>query len=371
MPFPTTNIRKTLTYLFIGILLLGFYEYLWSDLSSFWQKISMILTAVFLFSFIKEFVFWIFSFLSSFWSFIFKSIIVVFGFLLAWFYIFSDYSNTSFKKNHIEIRNDIRNFFKLPTSSPFAKNTQDILVVPSSTEATRDSLVDLLLKNTDSDSNKTTTKTTEVSNATEATKEITPEKNTIKLQYINDANKNWKAPIQKELQEDQDLIFSRKLKSKINTTIYKPTATTAPETANNNKNTKNYLYFTKTPVQVAYPQNYSFENTQYNITTPETGLIEEITTDITNLTTQKKEATAQYKIYSSGKLYDKYINEFKTIPSSSSNTFYIESTTLNEVQYVTFFAGKCWVITFTKEGKNNTLDDFYKVLIPAVFEAQD
>ncbi len=399
--FETINIRKTITYIFIGILFLAFYEYFWSDLSSFWQKIAMIITAVFLFSLIKDFIFWVFSYLSSFWAFIFKSIIVILAFLLSWFYIFTDYSDNDFKENHTEIRNDVRNFFALPTSSPFAKKHEDVLIVPSSKEANRDSVVDLLLNknntthtntvqkenstttintinNTDStDSTDSTDKTNNTDNTNNTENKSTTDTNStnnttsIELTYIKDANKNWKTPIQKELQEDEGLIFSRKLQSKVNTSQYKPTATILATPEKNTKNNANYLYFTKTPVQVTYPQQYAFKNTHSTTTTNKAGLIEEITTDIYNTKTQETEATAQYQIYTSGKLYNKYVNEFITVPSSSSNTFYLESATPNSVQYVTFFAGKCWVITLTKEGNNNILDDFYKILIPAVFEAQD
>jgi len=355
------NIRKTITYILFSIIILGFYEYIWSDLSSFWQKISMIITAIFLFSFIKELIFWIFSTLSSFWSFIFKSIIIALGFLLAWFYIFTDYSDSDFKENHTEIRNDVRNFFALPTSPPFTGNNQNVLVVTSPKEVHRDPLVNLLINNNTTVNTHTTEEAITENNTTQKTE----------LQYTKDANKNWKIALQKELHKDEELIFSRQIKSKVNTTAYKPTATIRATTKKDEKNSTNYLYFTKTPVQVVYPQNYTFQNTIQNITTKEKGLVEEITTDITDTATTKVLATTQYKIYTSGTLYDKYINEFTTTPSSSSNTFYIESTTPNSVQYVTFFAGKCWAITITKDGKNNTLDDFYKVLIPAVFEAQD
>ncbi len=370
MNISTPNIRKAITYTFLGILILGFYEYLWSDLPSFWQKISMIVTAVFLFSLIKEFVFWIFSRLSNFWSFVFKSIIVIFGFLLSWFYIFSDYSDSDFKENHIEIRNDIRNFFALPTSSPFLKNTEDVLIVPSSKEAKRsanknsnkDKVVNLLLN-----TKRTTDPTENNTEENKSTSEI------IKLLYIKDANKNWKTPIQKELYKDEELIFSRKLKSKINTSLYKPTATILAQPPTNKYDIVNYLYFKKTPVQVTYPQNFIFKNQKSTEITTEltkNGLIEETTTTILN-TENKEETDAKFQIYTSGKLFNKYVKEFTSLASSTSNTFYIESTTLNEVQYVTFFAGKCWVITLTKNSKNNTLDDFYKILIPAVFEAQD
>ena len=191
------------------------------------------------------------------------------------------------------------------------------------------------------------------------------------LKYINDANKNWKIAIQKELHKDEELVFSKKVKSKVNTSKYIPTATIAASTTKDEKNNTNYLYFTKTPVQVVYPQNYNFKDTTQNTVDEKNGLIEAIKTTLIDSSTQKTAAKIEYKIYTSGKLYDKYINEFITTPSSSTNTFYIESTTPNSVQYVTFFAGKCWEITITKDGKNNILDDFYKVLIPAVFEAQD
>lgn len=363
MLFSAFNIRKTVTYVFIGILFLGFYEYFWSDLPSFWQKIVMIITAIYLFSLIKDFVFWLFSGLSSFWSFLFKSVIVLLGVLLVWFCIFTDFSDNDFKENHFEIRNDVRNFFSLPTSLPFAKNEKDVLIVPSAHEIERDSVVDLLLNNTSSIE---VNRTKNVENPSKEIKEI---KEIKELKYENDAEKNWKIAIQKELYIDEDLVFSRKFKSKIDITSYKPTATVASGVAV--KNSENYLLFTKTPVQVVYPQGYIFENKNWNTIDEKTGLVEEITVDIKILETNEIIAKAKYQIYASGELFDKYHNEFIFQPSTTSNTFFIESTTLNEVKYVTFFAGKCWVITFTKDGKNNILDDFYKVLIPAIFEAQD
>jgi len=357
----TINTRKTITYIFCTIIILGFYEYFWSDLPSLWQKIAMIITAAFLFSLIKEFTLWIFSRLSSFWSYIFKIIIIVLGFLLAWFYIFTDYSDSDFKENHTEIRNDVRNFFALPTSPPFTGNNQNVLVVTSPKEVHRDPLVNLLINNNTTVNTHTTEEAITENNTTQKTE----------LQYTKDANKNWKIALQKELHKDEELIFSRQIKSKVNTTAYKPTATIRATTKKDEKNSTNYLYFTKTPVQVVYPQNYSFKDTTQNTVDEKNGLIEAIKTTLIDSSTQKTAAKIEYKIYTSGKLYDKYINEFITTPSSSTNTFYIESTTPNSVQYVTFFAGKCWEITITKDGKNNILDDFYKVLIPAVFEAQD
>ncbi len=369
MFFSQINIRKTLTYLFLGVLILSFYALFWNDLSSVWQKITIFITAIFLFSLIKDFIFWIFSTLSGTWAFIFKSIATIFGFITAWSYIFTHYSDDIFKTRHIEIQNDIRSFFTLPTSSPFTEKRDDILIVPSSTEAKRDTLVEFLLDNT---KNTESTESTENLQNTEenSTNNSNNNDEKIELQFINDAEKNWKTPLQKELQEDQGLIFSQKIHSSVDLSKYTPTANATKNDEQSEKNTTNYIYFTQTPVQVSYPQNYTFQNTT-NTTTKETGHIESITTNLVNSITQETEAQITYNIYTTGKIYDKYVKQFTTAPSQTSNTFYIESTTPNSATYVTFFAGKCWVITITKESKNNTLDDFYKVLIPAVFEAQD
>jgi hypothetical protein len=372
------NFRKVLFYVLLSVLFIGFYIYAWSDLPIFWQKIVMILTAVFLFSLIRDIIFWIFSWLSSFWFLVLKFILVIIGFLVIWFCIFRDYSDQNFKDNHFEIKDDVRSFLSLPTSSPFSKNDKNLLVVPSA-DVLRVNDIDELLSDDNAKGNTVKEVMETLEEELEFQKMYT--KTGLDLDYIEGAEKNWKPSIQNELVEVNGLFKIKEIQSKIDILTYDIDNQYISKILDFDVNTKNnYLYFPKTLVQVVYPTNYKFENINiYNIEEKEkkNGLLENISVEIvkekkiSDVTNQETLAMVNYKIYESGDLYDKYFDVFVVESFKNNNIFYIESTTNNEVQYVTFFAGKCWVITIEKSGNNNKLDDFYKILIPAVFEFQE
>lgn len=371
------KLRTILVYLFLGLLLFEVYNYFWGDMSSFWQKVLILLTIVYIFSLLKDFVFWVFLWWSGFVAFCIKSILVVLGVIAVWGYIFIHFGDKTFKKNHYEIRNNIRSFFALPTSSPFVRTDENVLVVPSTREGKRDSIVHLLLQQTTLSTSEEKKKIPEVEEKkierTEEKSVFAEKQNSsskkIPLLYVRGAEKNWKVPLQKELESDDGVYFSRKHKTQEDISRYIPVATVLPNSIG--KKLANYLLFKKVLVQVVYPVGYIFENIVWHSTEKESGLVEDVSANIVLQETGEKLAHVQYQIYSSGDLFEKYEKEFVTSPSTSANIFFVESSTSNMMKYVTFFAGKCWVITFTKTRDNMSEDDLYRVLIPAVFEAQD
>ena len=89
-------------------------------------------------------------------------------------------------------------------------------------------------------------------------------------------------------------------------------------------------------------------------------------------TPQGKNASINVSIMNEGDLYTKYAPYFTKEISRTENQFFVEQSSSNSVSYVSFFGGDLWNITISlPTSENSTIDDFYNILLPTVFEAQE
>ena len=224
-----------------------------------------------------------------------------------------------------------------------------------------------------------------LSDNTDSNAKVEEGENTTTLSFVNDSDQNWKTPIIQiintpnptetiviptessnpkiiavNINNDENNTSSSNIS--LNTSLAE-SGGTLPSSGNNDD--RFTIMFREIPVQVVYPIEYSLSNT---IWTDKKNTLDSVSFQI--ITPQNEKVQMNIDIVNFGDIYDKYVNKF-TQSSETKNIFFIEHTSSQSLEYITFFNGNCWKITITLPSENPSLDDFYSILLPAVFEAQE
>lgn len=199
------------------------------------------------------------------------------------------------------------------------------------------------------------------------------------ISFADDSEENWKTPVVQILNSpeatspiivktEKNINAVAATQPQIKNTNSKNLISSGSKLPSSGSQTEKFkILFRELPVQIVYPVEYSLSNALW---TDKENTLDTVSFSVT--TPQKTKANISIDITDSGKIYNKYVKSFINKNSTDENLFFIESTSSQSITYVSFFAGNCWEITISlPENKAPTLNDFYEILLPAVFEAQE
>lgn len=439
--------RIFLWYTLVLFVFVGLYLFFWDGFSDVWKKLFLVIGTVFLVFLGKDLLLFVFRFLKQWAAFLISLFLV---FLLGWFG-YSHVPNWDIWGIGKEIKNDIVEFFALPSLDTPETDVNDVVHIQSTSEGERkigkgdvdvsyrviqedvhsfvdgtinptpemhelDPALAVLLSESKQGAeyllDEEKRESFEVIDTSEGSLGVETDPllfllqsesdagrdNTQELQnefkqseqVKNDNTADWKEPVV-EIPSPYDFINSsttplpedginKKEKEGIPqknnvldsdeedtvTKVEKELVTHGILPSSGKNQERSVIPFSVLPVQISYPAEYTFQMQDL----PKNSFSRDGQSFLIQ-NPQGKSALMVVNIYTEGSLYEKYFERFVTAPNPGKNTFYLESQSLNTVQYVSFFDGNVWSISIRLNEKNASYSDFYTFLLPAVFEDKE